>query len=735
MAVRFAGFGWSEGLIVALSGVAGALVIFIFALPLTRGVVGELYRSIASDILDPDVRRSLVAPSSARKETLYGALGMSVIVLFFAVALFAVKRVEPATQMTLDWQERVLGAVANRLEDQNIDAAIDSVLGDRANLVVPLDVVLLPALNSDVAVHRALNSELLGLIKAERAAGGLSGTDFSRSLGQVWAWRALEDGRTLVALTSSRMLGSEASQSTLMFPLVLGFLVVLSAALMGLLSRETGQELEFVQAKVARMLGGDFRKGEDGWESGGEIGELSRSIEAMGDSMRQTVSRFSVAVSRVESTVSEISGISESVAAATADQVGGIQHASAAMESINTQVRGIADSSQVLNTSVEESSSSILELGASGQDLNETAGTLSSRVDEVSSSIEQMVRSVRLVVENAESLSGASLDTSSSMAEMATSLKEVDSSAETSARLSKEVVLAAESGQEKVRQTIDGMDAIRVATETAERVIRSLGSRTGEIGAVVNVIDDVAEETNLLALNAAIIAAQAGEHGKAFSVVADEIKDLADRVLASTKEIGVLIRAVQEESANAIGAIEQGTESVASGVDLSAEAGISLEEITRASRDSGMRIQEILTAVRSQSRAASHVVELMEKVRDGVEEIQTAAQEQERGNTVVYRSATTMREVAQQVRGTTEEQARGSSRIRESIEGVRDAVDTINSALQEQSAACRTAVEFLGDVYIRTQSNEQSVIRMEHATKGLLEQTETLRSDLERFQL
>jgi methyl-accepting chemotaxis protein len=483
------------------------------------------------------------------------------------------------------------------------------------------------------------------------------------------------------------------------------------------------------------MVAGNFNRGESAWESDDETGEVSRSFQAMEESVRATFDRLSRAVDRVELTVSEIATASERVAAVTTDQVQGIQQASTAMEAINSQVRGIADSSQVLNSSVEESSSSILEMGASGQDLNDTAGTLSGRVEEVSSSIEQMVRSVRQVVENTESLAEASIETSSSMDEMASSLKEVDETAEASALLSQEVVAAAEIGQQKVRQTIEGMDEIRVATETAEQVIRNLGGRTKEIGAVVDVIDDVADETNLLALNAAIIAAQAGEHGKAFSVVADEIKDLADRVLASTKEIGVLIRSVQEEGSNAIGAIEKGTESVASGVDLSAEAGISLEGITRASKDSGRRIQEILSAVRGQSRAASHVVELMERVRGGVEEIRSAAQEQERGNTVVYSSATTMRDVAQQVRGTTEEQARGSSRIRESVEGVRDAVEQINSALQEQSAACRSAVEFLEQVYTRTQSNEESANQIEQATKGLLEQTADLRNDLQRFRL
>jgi methyl-accepting chemotaxis protein len=321
------------------------------------------------------------------------------------------------------------------------------------------------------------------------------------------------------------------------------------------------------------------------------------------------------------------------------------------------------------------------------------------------------------------------------MEEMASSMREVDTSAEETARLSHEVVKSAESGQAKVSQTINGMEAIREATETAENVIRGLGRRTKEIGAIVDVIDDVADETNLLALNAAIIAAQAGEHGRAFSVVADEIKDLADRVLASTKEIGSLISSVQEESGNAIGAIEQGTRSVASGVDLSAEAGVSLEAITRASRDSGTRIAGIVAAVREQAKAASHVVELMERVRGGVDEIRSAATEQEKGNEIVYHGALAMREVAQQVRGTTEEQARGSGRIRESVDGVRDAVEQINSSLQEQSAACRSVVEFLEEVSSRTQSNEVSARRMDGATKELVREAEGLREEVHRFQV
>jgi methyl-accepting chemotaxis protein len=571
-------------------------------------------------------------------------------------------------------------------------------------------------------------------IRSEVDSGARTGDSMVLRSANAFAWRSLGGSRFLVARTPADALALDAGRILTLFAVLLVIATLVGWALARLLAGDVVSSVAVLRREAERMASGDLRRG-DSFESEDEMGELSRAFARMVTSLRTTVSRVAEAADRIEATATETAAVSESVAAVTIDQVNGIQQASISMEAINVQVGEIADSARALNGSVEESSSSILELGASGQDLNDTAENLSARVEEVSSSIEQMVRSVQQVSGITESLAEACGDTSSSMEEMAGSLRESDGIAGETARLSREVVESAESGQDKVRQTIEGMDAIRVATETAEQVIRNLGARTNEIGAIVDVIDDVADETNLLALNAAIIAAQAGEHGKAFSVVADEIKDLADRVFTSTKEIGSLIRAVQEEGSNAIGAIEFGTQSVASGVDLCAEAGLSLEEITRASRDSGSRIQEIVGAMRGQAAAASHVVGLMERVRSGVEQIRGATAEQDSGNQVVYRSAATMREVAHQVRGTTEEQARGSGRIRESVEEVRDAVEQINNSLQEQSAACRTVVDFLEEVYARTRLNTQSTSRMDDATKGLLRQSKELREDLQRFQI
>ena len=345
------------------------------------------------------------------------------------------------------------------------------------------------------------------------------------------------------------------------------------------------------------------------------------------------------------------------------------------------------------------------------------------------------MRSVARVAESNDGLATAVTEASSSMAEMARSMTEVETNAGETARLSRQALELSEDGREKVHQTIHGMEAIREATDAAESVIQSLAERMQEIGAIVDVIDDVADETNLLALNAAIIAAQSGDQGRAFSVVADEIKDLADRVLTSTKEIGGLIRSLQGESQSAAQAISRGTESVQTGVDRSAEAGIALEEITTAARGSGERIEEIVTAVREQARATQHVSDLMERVNTRVDSIRTAGSEQERGNEVVIRSSTMMRDVAQQTQRTTEEQSRGAMRIRDSMESVRDAVDQIHVALQEQSQACTSAVSFLDQVHGRTRSNDESTHRLSDASSVLAREAEALRDDVGKFRI
>jgi len=470
-----------------------------------------------------------------------------------------------------------------------------------------------------------------------------------------------------------------------------------------------------------------------------EIGDVARAFEGMAASLRRMLGHVAQAADRVEATSSEIASASGTVASVTADQVHGIQQAAKAMEEIHARVNGVAGtaatSAKALNVSVEGSTSSFRELVRTGEELNRNTSALNGRVDEVGASIEQMVRSARRVSQNAEELALAAEETARSMEEMARSTERSDRNAGEGARLSTSVMETAEKGRARVMETIRGMDAIRATTETAEQVIQGLAGRVKEIGTIVTVIDEVSDQTNLLALNAEIIAAQAGEHGRAFSVVAGEMKELSDRVLAGTKEIRGLVEAVRKESANAIGAIEQGSRSVQSGVELAAEAGESLEEITEAARESGSRMLEIVSAMKEQTGAASRVVGLMRNVRAGVEQIRTAGREQEQANETILHGTAAMRDVARAVSNVTEQQAQSAARIGDNVETVRRAVEEINHILQEQSDACRQTTEFLDTVSARTTINEEAAARLGDVMRELLREAEALREEVRRFKI
>ncbi len=727
-------FGFNYQLFVLLvAGVLGGLIASAVTFFLMKRQLATLRQVLTSEIRDPVERAALVPQVSLPRKVQFVVLGAVVGSAMLTLTLAQSQMVRGMSAHAMQWQTAALSGLAAELDEgASFSEAMRSVVPNQALLPYPVDFGLLDVdelvdfRSSSVVAFAGVIAEA---VKRGDHSGELNG---GMSMGLV-SWRKLDDQILIAGLPGGAATGSMDS-----FYLGLFIALVLSGgASLGvafLLADDFQRATRALTEEAERMAGGDLSEGR-AWEAEDEMGDLARAFERMGGALRATVGRVAEAADRVDLAASEIAQVSSGVAMASADQVRRIQQANELMMQIKEQVTGVSNSAQALNVSVEESSSSILELGAAGDELNDTATVLSSKVEDVSGSIEQMVRSVKQVGSTTEALADAAGDTSSSMEEMASAMRAVDTTAELTAKLSTDVVNLAESGQQRVTETISGMEAIRDATDVAEKVIRGLGHRAKEIGGILDVIDDVADETNLLALNAAIIAAQAGEHGRAFSVVADEIKELADRVLASTKEIGGLIRSVQEESENAIGAIEAGSASVATGVERSAEAGTALEEINRASHESGRRIAEIVSAVREQTKATTHVVTLMEGVRDGVMQISTASSEQDRGNEVVYRSVVTMKEVAQQVRRTTEEQSRGFTRIRESVEGVRETVETINASLQDQSTACSQVAAFLEQVFDGTRSNEEAAQRMGTSMKSLVAQAQALRDDVAKFKL
>jgi methyl-accepting chemotaxis protein len=304
-----------------------------------------------------------------------------------------------------------------------------------------------------------------------------------------------------------------------------------------------------------------------------------------------------------------------------------------------TALREIAQHVEVLASSAEESSSSILQMKATNDEVADNMANLASSVRDSVSSIEEMAYSIKEVARNVDTLSLMTEETSSSMNEMDVSIDQVQSNANETARLSEEVATDAQRGADAIQRTIDEINRIKESSSEAVSVIVSLGARIEAIGDILNVIDDVAEQTNLLALNAAIIAAQAGEYGKGFAVVADEIKELAERSGSSTKEIANLIKTIQEETKNAIKAVERGAMTVDRGVTVSAEAERALTKILDSSQKSTHMVGAIARATVEQAKGSRQVTDAIGRIAETVQQIAAATAEQARGSELIMTSA------------------------------------------------------------------------------------------------
>jgi len=200
--------------------------------------------------------------------------------------------------------------------------------------------------------------------------------------------------------------------------------------------------------------------------------------------------------------------------------------------------------------------------------------------------------------------------------EMAVSIDQVSSNAAESAAVAERAVEIASSGSEIVQATIKGMDTIRGQIQETSKRIKRLGESSQEIGDIVSLINDIADQTNILSLNAAIQASMAGDAGRGFAVVADEVQRLAERSSAATKQIAALVKTIQTDTNEAVISMEHTTAEVVGGAKRAQDAGVALEEIESTSTNLAELIQNISNAARQQAASAGHISNTMTVIQE-----------------------------------------------------------------------------------------------------------------------
>ena len=505
-------------------------------------------------------------------------------------------------------------------------------------------------------------------------------------------------------------------------------------ALLALSERSTQDATAHLDA-LRRALQGLARGGDARLprENDPALGATAAAFDAVRDALARTAARVVELSQRLEHLPDEVSAMLSQVERGAGEQEAAVEETASLFADINNRVRGINQEVENLARSNEETTASIQQMGTAIEQVAQSAVSLRESVESSTESIHEMRASTVRVAESSDEVQQVAEETAAATTQMDRAIQEVGQHVRGASELTRSVSERADEGSQAVGATINGIERIREQTLGAKNALEGLAERIREIGQIATVIGSISDETNLLSLNAAIIAAQAGDHGRAFAVVADQVKTLSQRTNASAKQIGEMIRAVQDESTHAVSAMAAGIESVEDGVQRSQFAGGALEGIRSAASEASGQVAEISRATEEQARNSKHVAGAAQRVSEHMQHISGAMGEQAGAAENLLRNANSYLEMCRQMAQVLEEQRATGRYITANSQSITRMIGSIQSNTASHERASAQVAERFGTLLDNVQQSAQRLPELTTAVADLRAEAEAARGAVARF--
>jgi methyl-accepting chemotaxis protein len=453
---------------------------------------------------------------------------------------------------------------------------------------------------------------------------------------------------------------------------VFGAIGILAIVLMWIATRQImGKPLHSLVRTSEALAEGDVEQSID-FESTDEIGTLAAAYSKVVDYMKEMAAvSHSMASGDLTTEVrprSEKDALGNAFWQVTAQQrelIGKVKAAAA----------NVSEASRQLTKAAEQTAQATQQITSTIQQVARGASEQSTSLQQTAGSVDQLSRAIDQIAAGSQDQAKAVEEATHVVEKVSSAIEAVSANAQAGAQEWENTAESAVGGARKTHETVAGMDKIKKAMDLVSAKVTDLGERSNEIGKIVATIDDIAAQTNLLALNAAIEAARAGEQGRGFAVVADEVRKLAERSSVATKEIASLVNGTQAGVREAVNAMEQGSKEVEVGYKLAMDAGGALDDILTRSQNVKKQVAEISVASQALTDLGHEMVGTIQKINKIVEENAAATEEMTASSSVVSRAV-------EATAGVAEENSAASEEVSASVEEMSAQVEEALAAAQ-----------------------------------------------------